>query len=105
MKPALTELPSLASGLLAVIVVQLWLDKCGLCLFLVVGTVLIGVGLIYWVGSAALRFYPYWAGYLMESSHLGRVVLSGLAGALLLWLAITKAPADGADPRSKEMWT
>jgi hypothetical protein len=104
MRRLLSPLPALAASLLAVWLVQISLDYHVVFALGLLGATIVLVGLAYTIGHSMLRDSPYAGLLLMESFQILFILLAGTAGAILLWLAITKAPPDNAGPRIKQFF-
>lgn len=100
----LKPLPALVAALLAILLAVLYLDHGWRW---PVFSALAAVALIFGLfgsGRWAFTRRPYHAGFVMEAG-LGLLTLgAGIAGAVLLWLAIQKAPGEHASTRQKEVW-
>jgi hypothetical protein len=103
-RAVLRPLPPLLGALLAVALVVLYLDHGWWTPALVVIGLVAATGLLYGLGRLLLTRRPYYAGFLMEAGLGLLTIAAGVAGAVLLWLAIEKAPGDDASVREKQVW-
>jgi hypothetical protein len=98
-------LPALVAVLLAILLAVKFLDRGWLWPVVFLAIVGAGVLVLYVGGRLAFGRWPYAAGFAMETGAGLLILGAGVAGAVLLWLAIKKAPGEHASTREKEVWT
>lgn len=104
MKRVVSALPSLVTGLLAILLGRMWIEGQIVLFAVIIGMALILTGLVYVVGSAVLRDYPSVGSLFMESGQGAAMLVAAIVGGGLLWLGVTYAPGSQADEKSKQTW-
>jgi hypothetical protein len=101
----LQPVPALAAALLAVYLAVTYLDHGWRRPVAIVLVPTLVVALVFVAGRILFKYRPYYGGFLIEFGLAVQFLAAGVAGALLIWLLIEKAPKSATPTtREKEVW-